>query len=79
MGPVGRPSRPTRALGGSADENTSIGKIIGQGFSGDEITSAVETVVDTYLDIRNSSEETFLEAYRRVGETPFKERLYGRA
>ncbi len=66
-------------LGGSADENTSIGKIIGQGFSGDEITSAVETVVDTYLDIRNSSEETFLEAYRRVGETPFKERLYGRA
>lgn len=66
-------------LGGSADENTSIGKIIGQGFSGDEITDAVETVVDTYLDIRTSPDETFLEAYRRVGETPFKERLYGRA
>jgi len=66
-------------LGGSADENTSIGKIIGQGFSGDEITDAVETVVDTYLDIRKSPDETFLQAYRRVGETPFKERLYGRA
>ncbi len=66
-------------LGGSADENTSIGKIIGQGFSGEEITDAVETVVDTYLDIRKSPDETFLQAYRRVGETPFKERLYGRA
>ncbi|WP_425404033.1 nitrite/sulfite reductase [Hwanghaeella sp.] len=66
-------------LGGSGDENTSIGKIIGQGFSGEEITDAVETVVDTYLDIRQSPKETFLEAYRRVGETPFKERLYGRA
>lgn len=66
-------------LGGSADENTSIGKIIGQGFSSDEITDAVENVVDTYIDIRNSPDESFIDAYRRVGETPFKERLYGRA
>ncbi|RVU38586.1 nitrite/sulfite reductase [Hwanghaeella grinnelliae] len=66
-------------LGGSADENTSIGKIIGQGFSSDEITDAVENVVDTYIDIRTSPDESFIDAYRRVGETPFKERLYGRA
>ena len=64
-------------LGGSADENTSIGKIIGQGFSADEITDAVEKVVDTYLDVRESPAESFLDTYRRVGETPFKERLYG--
>lgn len=66
-------------LGGSADENTSIGKIIGQGFSSEEITDAVENVVDTYIDIRTSPDESFIDAYRRVGETPFKERLYGRA
>lgn len=64
-------------LGGSADEKTSVGKIIGQGFSADDITDAVETVVDTYLDVRESPEENFLDTYRRVGETPFKERLYG--
>jgi len=64
-------------LGGSADENTSIGKIIGQGFSADEITDAVEKVVDTYLDVRESPAESFLDTYRRVGETPFKDRLYG--
>ena len=64
-------------LGGSADENTSIGKIVGQGFSADDITDAVEKVVETYLDVRETADESFLETYRRVGETPFKERLYG--
>ncbi len=64
-------------LGGSADENTSIGKIVGQGFSADQITDAVEKVVDTYLDVRESPAESFLDTYRRVGEAPFKERLYG--
>ena len=57
----------------------SIGKIVGQGFPADKITDAVETVVDTYIDLRNDSAETFLETYRRVGEQPFKERLYGNA
>jgi len=35
-------------------------------------------VVDTYLGLRQSPKETFIEAYRRVGATPFKESLYGR-
>ena len=30
-------------LGGSADENTSVGEIIGRGFSSEEITDAIET------------------------------------
>ena len=64
-------------LGGSGDENTSIGEIVGRGFAPDEITDAVETVVNTYLGLRDSASETFLAAYRRVGATPFKEALYG--
>ena len=36
-------------LGGSGDEHTSIGEIIGRGFGPDEIIDAVETIVDTYL------------------------------
>ena len=66
-------------LGGSADESASVGKIIGQGFPADKITDAVETVVDTYIDLRNDPAESFLETYRRIGEQPFKERLYGNA
>ena len=64
-------------LGGSGDENASIGDIIGRGFGPDEIVDAVETLVETYLAIRNDRSERFLDAYRRVGPTPFKEALYG--
>ena len=64
-------------LGGSGDENTSIGEIIGRGFGPDEITDAIETVVETYLGIRlRSKRRQFLDAYRRVGPAPFKEALY---
>ena len=66
-------------LGGSGDENTSIGEIIGRGFEPEKVTDAVETIVDTYLGLRLSKEETFLEAYRRVGPQPFKDALYGSA
>jgi sulfite reductase (NADPH) hemoprotein beta-component len=62
-------------LGGSGDETASIGQIIGPGFSSETVTDAVETIVDTYVDLRQNG-ETFLEAYRRVGAEPFKEAVY---
>jgi sulfite reductase (NADPH) hemoprotein beta-component len=64
-------------LGGSGDEHTSIGEIIGRGFEPERVTDAVETIVDTYLGLRRDKSETFLEAYRRVGPQPFKDALYG--
>ncbi|SHE97367.1 sulfite reductase (NADPH) hemoprotein beta-component [Kaistia soli DSM 19436] len=67
------------SLGGSGDENSAIGDIIGRGFSTDEIVDAVETIVDTYIARREAPEETFLAAYRRLGQGPFKEALYGTA
>jgi sulfite reductase (NADPH) hemoprotein beta-component len=67
------------SLGGSGDEAASIGDIIGRGFSTEEIVDAVETIVDTYVAQRASPEETFLAAYRRLGQAPFKEALYGAA
>jgi sulfite reductase (NADPH) hemoprotein beta-component len=63
-------------LGGSADENTSVGEIIGRGFGPEEITDAIETIVETYLAIRSGAGEKFIDAYRRVGPAPFKEALY---
>ena len=65
-------------LGGAGDEKASIGQLLGPGFSGEEITGAVEKVVNTYLGLRQSAKESFIEAYRRVGAAPFKESLYGR-
>nr|WP_316655042.1 nitrite/sulfite reductase [uncultured Gellertiella sp.] len=66
-------------LGGSGDENTSIGEIIGRGFEPERVTDAIETIVDTYLGLRLDAKETFLTAYRRVGPQPFKTALYGTA
>lgn len=64
-------------LGGSGDENTSIGEIIGRGFEPEKVTDAIEAIVDTYLGLRLDPSETFLAAYRRVGPQPFKAALYG--
>jgi len=64
-------------LGGSGDEHTSIGEIIGRGFEPDKVTDAIETIVDTYIGLRLDPTEIFLDAYRRVGPQPFKEALYG--
>ncbi len=66
-------------LGGSGDEHTSVGEIIGKGFSSDEVIDAVETLVETYLKVRETPAENFLATYRRLGQTPFKEALYGAA
>jgi sulfite reductase (NADPH) hemoprotein beta-component len=62
-------------LGGSADENASLGKIIGPSFAGEHVVDAIETIIGTYLDLRSNGER-FLDTYRRVGIEPFKEKLY---
>jgi len=49
-------------LGGSGDETAAVGDIIGPGFSSDAVIDAAEN---------------FLAAYRRLGQAPFKEALYG--
>jgi sulfite reductase (NADPH) hemoprotein beta-component len=66
-------------LGGDATETAEIGKRTGPGFAYDEIVPAVERLVETYLAIRTSEEETFLETYRRLGMEPFKSALYPEA
>jgi len=66
-------------LGGDATEQASVGKIIGPGFEAENVPGAIETLVDTYIAQRTSADETFIQAYRRLGEAPFKEALYGNA
>jgi sulfite reductase (NADPH) hemoprotein beta-component len=65
-------------LGGSSAEQASIGTILGPGFAGHEVPDAIETILDTYLKLREPGEE-FLGTYRRLGAKPFKEALYATA
>ena len=63
-------------LGGDHTETAAIGERAGPGFSADEIIPAIERLVLGYLDLRAGPDETFLQAYRRLGPAPFKALLY---
>jgi sulfite reductase (NADPH) hemoprotein beta-component len=65
-------------IGGSASENAALGKILGRGFSADQVVDVVDKIIDTYLELREDGEE-FIDTYRRLGQVPFKERVYGTA
>ncbi|TNC73790.1 nitrite/sulfite reductase [Rubellimicrobium roseum] len=64
-------------LGGDGTETAAIGEKMGPGFPAEEIVGAVERLVLGYLEVRRDAEETFLEAFRRLGPEPFKGFLYG--
>jgi len=65
-------------LGGRADENASVGPIIGPAFSEDEIVDAVEAIVETYR-ARRLDGELFIDAFDHLGIDAFKERVYAAA
>jgi sulfite reductase (NADPH) hemoprotein beta-component len=66
-------------VGGDATEQAAIGDILGHGFVADDVPAAIERLVDAYIARRESPTEAFIDAYRRLGEAPFKEALYGNA
>ena len=66
-------------LGGDGSENAALGERTGPGFAYDEIIPAIERLIAAYLQHRDSPEETFLAAYRRLGMAPFKAALYDEA
>ena len=62
-------------LGGSGDENASIGRITGPALSADDTIDAVERLVDFYLEKRNG-DEAFLAFTHRLGLDPLKEIIH---
>jgi sulfite reductase (NADPH) hemoprotein beta-component len=64
------------SLGGDVDfGHTTLGEIIGPAVAADKVVEAVDALVATYLERRNT-DERFVETYRRIGAEPFKERVY---
>lgn len=66
-------------LGGDGTDAAAIGDKTGPGFAYDQVVPAVERILRSYLDLRLHPEETFLQAFRRLGMEPFKAALYGEA
>lgn len=63
-------------LGGDGTQDAAIGQRTGPGFSYEEIVGAIDKIIAHYLAMRSSRDETFLDYYKRVGMTPFKDLLY---
>jgi sulfite reductase (NADPH) hemoprotein beta-component len=62
-------------LGGEQGNAAAIGKVIGPSFYADEIPDVITNVINTYVEERHS-DESFIDAYRRIGVSPFKEAAY---
>ena len=66
------------SLGGSQDKDAAIGKILGPSFRRQDMPDVIAKIVETYVQLRGV-EESFLDTYRRVGLTPFKQAVYATA
>ena len=60
----------------SADENAAMGVLIGPAVPYDEVADVVEDIVEAYLALRQRPDELFVDAVKRLGVEPFKERVY---
>jgi sulfite reductase (NADPH) hemoprotein beta-component len=66
------------SIGGASGHDASIGKILGPSFAQEEISNVIQKLMNVYVENR-SEEERFIDTYRRVGITPFKEAAYAKA
>ncbi|MGH1486178.1 MAG: nitrite/sulfite reductase [Cellvibrionaceae bacterium] len=64
-------------LGGSANENAALGKVLGPAFGQEDMPDVIATLLNTYVEKRNEG-ELFVDTYKRIGLQPFKERVYAK-
>ncbi|HUS24147.1 MAG TPA: nitrite/sulfite reductase [Candidatus Binatia bacterium] len=66
-------------LGGTPGNDAALGQKIGPSIARDRVVDAVESIVQVYLQQRETEDETFLDTVRRIGVEPFKTRVYAAA
>ena len=65
-------------LGGSAEDDASIGQILGPALPAEKVAPAIDQMVEVYLTERRAGER-FIDTFRRAGLNPFKEAVYAQA
>ena len=65
------------AHGGSDKGVAKVAQILGPSFSRADVPDVIDTILSTYVSLRESELETFIDAFNRVGIQPFKEAVYG--
>ena len=63
-------------LGGKADQNATLGTLIGPAVPYAEVADMVEDIAAAYLELRQRPDELFIDTVKRTGVEPFRERVY---
>ena len=63
-------------LGGKADENATLGTLIGPAVPYAQVADVVEDIAAAYLKLRQQPQELFIDTVKRLGVEPFRERVY---
>jgi sulfite reductase (NADPH) hemoprotein beta-component len=63
-------------LGGKADENATLGTLIGPAVPYAQVADVVEDIAAAYLELRQRPDEMFIDTVKRTGVEPFRERVY---
>jgi sulfite reductase (NADPH) hemoprotein beta-component len=63
-------------LGGKADENATLGTLMGPAVPYGQVADVVEDIAAAYLDLRQQPDELFIDTIKRLGVEPFRERVY---
>ena len=63
-------------LGGKADQNATLGTLIGPAVPYAEVADVVEDIAAAYLELRQRPDELFIDTVKRTGVEPFRERVY---
>ncbi len=68
------------SLGGDSGKitDTAIGKILGPSFNRDEVVDVLDKILNIYVEQRQQ-DELFIDTFKRVGMSTFKERVYAKA
>ncbi|MEH6472820.1 MAG: nitrite/sulfite reductase [Halopseudomonas sp.] len=62
-------------LGGASTADASLGKVLGKSVPLDAVADTLEKILAVFVEIRQEGER-FIDTVRRVGNKPFKERVY---
>ena len=54
----------------------SLGKVIGPAFARADVPNVIERLIETYLELRDSASERFVDVVHRAGVEPFKKHVY---
>jgi len=69
-------AKPLPDLESTRGGGAAIGRIIGPSFARDTVPLVVDRLIRTYLELRDSDAERFIDVVDRVGIDPFKKDVY---